>query len=135
MLAQIEHIGIAVKDAASSEKLYTALLGKPSYKKETIASEQVNTVFFQAGNVKIELLEAQGEESAIAKFITKRGEGIHHIAFRVEDIYTEIQRLKSEGFEFVLEEPKQGADNMLICFLHPKSANGVLVELCQEIKK
>lgn len=133
MLSKIEHIGIAVKDAKQSKALFSALLGQEPYKTEPVASEQVNTIFYRVGETKIELLESTGEGSAIAKFIEKRGEGIHHIAFAVEDIQASIDRLKAEGFLFIQDEPKRGADNKLICFLHPKSSNGVLIELCQEI--
>lgn len=130
---KIEHIGIAVKNLAEAEKLYTALLGVEPYKREEVESEHVITSFFQAGPNKIELLEATSPNSAIAKFIEKKGEGIHHIAYAVNDITAEMQRLKKEGFILLNEAPKKGADNKLICFVHPKSANGVLTELCQEI--
>lgn len=132
MVQKIEHIGIAVKDIAKANKLYTQLLGVAPYKQETVESEGVTTSFFQTGESKVELLEATKPESAIAKFIEKKGEGIHHIAFAVEDIKTEMQRLREEGFTLLNEKPKRGADNKLICFVHPKSANGVLVELCQD---
>ena len=132
MLDKIEHLGIAVKNLATSDLLFAKLLGTPSYKTETVDREGVKTSFYKIGNSKIELLEATKPESAIAKFIEKKGEGIHHIAFAVENIYTEIERLKNEGFFFISEEPKDGADNKLVVFLHPKSTNGVLVELCQE---
>ena len=131
---KIEHIGIAVKSIEDSNKLFEKLLGVPSYKTEKVHSEGVNTSFFRAGPNKIELLEAENEDSPIAKFIEKKGEGVHHIAFAVDDIYKEIKRLKSEGFVVLNEEPKKGADNKLVAFLHPKSSNGVLVELCQEIE-
>lgn len=131
-MRKIEHLGIAVKNIEESEKLYQALLGKPSYKTEKVESEGVSTMFFQVGESKIELLEATNPNSPIAKFIEKRGEGIHHIAYDVENIYDEITRLKKEGFEMIHQEPKEGADNKLIAFLHPKSSGGVLVELCQE---
>jgi len=134
MLRKIEHIGIAVKDMENSNELFEKLLGTSNYKIEQVLSEGVNTSFFKIGESKIELLSAENEESPIAKFIEKRGEGIHHIAFDVEDIEVEMKRLKAEGFQLLNEEPKKGADNKLICFVHPKSANGVLVELCQEIK-
>lgn len=134
MFKKVEHIGIAVKSLASSGELFHKLFGKDSYKIEEVASEGVNTLFFQLGETKIELLEATKEDSAIAKFVDKRGEGIHHIAYEVEDILTEMERLKKEGFILLNETPKKGADNKLVCFLHPKSTNGVLVELCQEIK-
>lgn len=131
---KIEHIGIAVKSLDSSNKLFKQLFGKAHYKIETVKSEGVNTSFFQVGPNKIELLEATKEDSPIAKFIEKKGEGIHHIAFAVEDIEQEIQRLKKEGFIVLNETPKKGADNKLVAFLHPKSTNGVLIELCQDIK-
>lgn len=131
-MRKIEHLGIAVRNIEESAKLYEALLGKPSYKTETVESEGVKTMFFEVGESKIELLEASDENSPIAKFIAKKGEGIHHIAYDVEDIESEIARLKSEGFEMIHHQPKDGADNKLIAFLHPKSSGGVLVELCQE---
>jgi methylmalonyl-CoA/ethylmalonyl-CoA epimerase len=134
MLKKIEHIGIAVKNINEANELFTKLFGKESYKTETVESEKVSTSFFMLGESKVELLEAQNESSAIAKFIGKRGEGIHHIAFEVDDIYAEMKRLQVEGFEILNPEPKKGADNKLICFLHPKTTNGILVELCQEIK-
>jgi len=130
---KIEHIGIAVKDLEKANNLYAQLFGKAHYKVEEVASEGVNTSFFKVGENKIELLEATNNNSAIAKFIEKKGEGIHHIAFEVDDIEKEIFRLKSEGFKVINEKPKQGADNKLVAFLHPKSTNGVLIELCQEI--
>ncbi len=132
-MIRIEHIGIAVKDLASAEELYARLLGTPSYKREEVASEGVITSFFQAGPNKVELLESTTADGPIARAIEKRGEGIHHIAFEVADIRAEMARLKGEGFVLLNEEPKRGADNKLVCFIHPKSANGVLVELCQEI--
>jgi len=131
---KIEHIGIAVKDLETSNKLFAALLGKAHYKIESVESEGVNTSFFQSGPNKIELLEATNPDSPIAKFIEKKGEGIHHIAFAVDDIEKEIKRLTDEGFQLINKTPKKGADNKLVVFLHPKSTNGVLVELCQEIK-
>ncbi len=131
---KIEHLGIAVKDAAASIEVFNKLFNTTPYKTEPVESEHVNTVFYQVGPNKIELLEATHPDSAIAKFIEKKGEGIHHIAFDVTDIYAEMERLKSEGFVLLNEEPKQGADNKLICFVHPKSSNGVLIELCQEIR-
>lgn len=134
MFQKIEHIGIAIKDAKTSVELFSKLFDAQPYKTETVESENVNTVFFQVGDNKIELLESTSSESAISKFIEKKGEGIHHIAFDVEDIYAEIKRLKSEGFVFINEEPKNGADNKLIAFMHPKSSNSVLFELCQEKK-
>lgn len=132
-MIRLEHIGIAVKNLEDSNALFAKLLGTPHYKIEEVASENVNTSFFKTGESKIELLEATAEESAIAKFIEKRGEGIHHVAFEVEDIYAEMDRLEKEGFRLLNKEPKRGADNKLVCFVHPKSANGVLVELCQTV--
>ncbi|MBP6392354.1 MAG: methylmalonyl-CoA epimerase [Flavobacteriales bacterium] len=132
-MIRIEHIGIAVKDLAAAEEIYTRLLGTASYKREEVESEGVSTSFFSAGPNKIELLESTRPDGPIAKAIEKRGEGIHHIAFEVADIRGEMARLKAEGFTLLSEEPKRGADNKLVCFVHPKSANGVLVELCQEI--
>lgn len=129
---KIEHLGIAVKSLGLSDELFSKLLGKPYYKQEAVAREGVTTSFYQVGDSKIELLEATGEDSAVAKFISKKGEGIHHIAFGVDDMEAEITRLKEAGFVFISEEPKEGADNKLVVFLHPKSTNGVLVELCQE---
>ena len=131
---KIEHIGIAVKNLEASNKLFARLLGTNHYKIEEVLSEGVTTSFFKAGLNKIELLEATNSDSSIAKFIEKKGEGIHHIAFEVTDIYSEITRLKSEGFIVLNDTPKKGADNKLVVFLHPKSSNGVLVELCQEIE-
>jgi methylmalonyl-CoA/ethylmalonyl-CoA epimerase len=131
---KIEHIGIAVRSLKEAGPLYETLLGYKSYKTEEVASENVITEFFKMGESKIELLEASSAESAIAGFIEKRGEGIHHIAFAVENIVQEMARLKAEGFILLNEVPKKGADNKLVCFIHPKSAHGVLVELCQEIK-
>ncbi|GAB5527607.1 MAG: methylmalonyl-CoA epimerase [Roseivirga sp.] len=130
---KIEHIGIAVKSLESSNELFAKLFGESHYKVEKVESEGVNTSFFQVGPNKIELLEASGPDSPIAKFLEKRGEGIHHIAFDVEDIHAEIARLKEEEFIVLNETPKRGADNKLVCFLHPKTTNGVLIELCQEI--
>ncbi|MBA4849522.1 methylmalonyl-CoA epimerase [Emticicia sp. BO119] len=135
MLTNVEHIGIAVKDIATSNTLFTKLLNIAPYKSESVESEGVMTSFFKVNETKIELLEASNPESAIAKFIEKKGEGIHHIAFEVDDIQTEMKRLESEGFILLNTEPKLGADNKLVCFLHPKSSNGVLVELCQERKE
>jgi methylmalonyl-CoA/ethylmalonyl-CoA epimerase len=134
MVNKIEHIGIAVKNMSDANVLFEKLLGVPSYKEEEVESEGVLTSFFQTGTNKIELLMATNPESPIAKFLEKKGEGIHHIAFDVEDIYSEIERLKKEGFVLINEVPKKGADNKLVVFLHPKNTNGVLVELCQEIK-
>lgn len=133
MWKNVEHIGIAVKDLESANQIFKVLFNKESYKEEEVVSEAVTTSFFQLGEAKIELLQGS-EDSAIAKYIEKRGEGIHHIAFEVDDIYAEMDRLKREGFQILNEQPKKGADNKLVCFVHPKSANGVLVELCQEIK-
>lgn len=130
---KIEHIGIAVKNLEESNKLFASLFGKAHYKVEEVASEGVKTSFFNTGPNKIELLQATNVDSPIAKFIEKKGEGIHHIAFAVSDIKTEIKRLKNEGFVVLNEEPKKGADNKLVAFLHPKTTNGVLIELCQEI--
>ena len=130
---KIEHIGIAVKDLESSNKVFAALLGKEHYKLEVVESEHVITSFFKSGPNKIELLQATDNDSPIAKFIEKKGEGIHHIAFAVDDIEKEIKRLKKNGFVLLNEIPKKGADNKLIVFLHPKSSNGVLIELCQDI--
>ena len=132
-MQKIEHIGIAVKDLDIAENIYSQLLNTPSYKREEVTSEHVITSFFKSGPNKIELLTATDEASAIHKFIEKKGEGIHHIAFAVEDIYSEMSRLKADGFVLLNDVPKKGADNKLVCFVHPKSANGVLVELCQEI--
>lgn len=134
-MKKVEHIGIAVKDLSASNELYSKLLNTKPYKEESVASEGVNTSFFQVGETKIELLEATREDSPIAKYIAKKGEGIHHIAYDVADIYAEMKRLEEEGFILLNKEPKKGADNKLVCFLHPKSAGGVLVELCQEIKE
>lgn len=131
---KIEHIGIAVKNLEESNKVFAKLFGQPAYKEEEVLSEGVKTSFFMNGPNKIELLEATNENSPIAKFIEKKGEGIHHIAFDVTDIVAEIERLKAEGFVVLNETPKKGADNKLVAFLHPKSTNGVLIELCQEIK-
>lgn len=138
MLTNVEHIGIAVRDIAASNLLFSKLLNVAPYKSETVASEGVTTSFFQlpgqGKQTKIELLEATSPDSPIARFLEKKGEGIHHIAYEVTDIRAEMARLKAEGFTLLQEEPKPGADNKLVCFLHPKSTNGVLVELCQEIK-
>jgi methylmalonyl-CoA/ethylmalonyl-CoA epimerase len=130
---KIEHIGIAVKDLEAANKVYEQLLGVTHYKTEAVASEGVSTSFFKCGESKIELLQATNEDSPIAKFISKKGEGMHHIAFAVDDIQAEVRRLKEAGFVILNEEPKRGADNKWVVFLHPKSANGVLIELCQEI--
>jgi len=134
-MRKIEHIGIAVKSLEVSNLLFEKLFGTPPYKQEEVVSEGVKTSFFLNGPNKIELLEATNSESPIAKFIEKKGEGIHHIAFDVEDIVLEIARLKAEGFVVLNEVPKKGADNKLVAFLHPKGTNGVLIELCQEIVK
>ena len=134
-MEKIEHIGIAVKDLEVSNPLFAKLLGMPHYKMEEVASEGVKTSFFKSGPNKIELLEATNPESPIAKFLEKKGEGIHHVAFAVDDIVSELARLKQEGFQILNETPKKGADNKLVAFLHPKGTNGVLVELCQEIKE
>ena len=133
-MLKIEHLGIAVKNMEQSNKLFTKLFGMAPYKAETVESESVSTSFFMLGDNKIELLEAINLNSPIAKFIEKKGEGIHHIAFEVSDIFVEMKRLQNEGFTLLSEQPKKGADNKLICFLHPKNSNGVLIELCQEIK-
>jgi methylmalonyl-CoA/ethylmalonyl-CoA epimerase len=132
-MKKIEHIGIAVSNLSKSNELFKKLLGSQSYKHETVESEGVTTSFFQIGEAKIELLEATNPESPIAKYIEKRREGIHHIAFAVDDIESEMKRLESEGFELLNDTPKKGADNKLVCFLHPKTTNGVLVEICQDI--
>jgi methylmalonyl-CoA/ethylmalonyl-CoA epimerase len=132
-MRKIEHIGIAVRDLKASNTLFEKLFGTPPYKMEEVVSEGVRTSFFKSGPNKIELLEATREDSPIAKYLDKKGEGIHHIAFDVEDIHAEVARLKAEGFVVLNETPKKGADNKLVAFLHPKTTNGVLVELCQEI--
>ena len=133
-MLKVEHIGIAVKSLTESNDIFAKLFGQQAYKIEEVDSEGVNTSFFKVGDTKIELLEATKESSAIAKFIEKRGEGIHHIAFEVADIEAEMERLQGEGFQVINAAPKDGADNKRVCFLHPKSTNGVLVELCQEKK-
>ncbi len=133
-MLKIEHLGIAVKDLKSSIPLFEQLLNSPCYKTELVDSEGVNTAFFAVGESKIELLEATREESPIKKYIDKKGQGIHHIAFEVENIEAEMKRLAALGFELLNQAPKKGADNKMICFLHPKTTNGVLIELCQEIK-
>ena len=132
-MKKIEHIGIAVKNIEYSNALFSKLFGMPHYKMEAVESEGVKTSFFKVGTNKIELLEATHLESPIAKFIDKKGEGIHHIAFDVDDIETEVKRLTREGFTVLNKTPKKGADNKLVVFLHPKTTNGVLIELCQEI--
>lgn len=134
MLTNVEHIGIAVRDIAASNALFAKLLNVQPYKSETVEAEGVTTSFFQVNQTKIELLEAINPTSPIAKFLEKKGEGIHHIAFEVDDIRTEMDRLQREGFTVLNETPKRGADNKLVCFLHPKGTNGVLIELCQEIR-
>lgn len=134
MFKNLEHIGIAVKDLEVSKSLFEKLLQVKSYKTETVESEKVSTAFFQSGETKVELVAALAEDSTIAKYIEKKGEGIHHLAFAVEDIRSEMARLKEEGFILLQEEPKKGADNKLVCFLHPKGTNSVLIELCQEIE-
>ncbi|MCC7533090.1 MAG: methylmalonyl-CoA epimerase [Bacteroidia bacterium] len=131
---KIEHIGIAIKDATVSIPLFNKLYNTEPYKIEMVESENVKTIFYQVGPNKMELLEATSPDSAIAKFIEKKGEGIHHIAYDVDDIYKEMERLKTLGFQFINEQPKNGADNKLIAFIHPKSTNGILIELCQERK-
>ena len=131
---KIEHIGIAVKSLDISIPLFEKLLGSSCYKQETVETEKVNTAFFRSGESKIELLEDSNQHGIINRFIEKKGEGVHHIAFAVKNIVEEVDRLKSAGFEFIQEEPKRGADNKLVCFLHPKGTNGVLIELCQEIE-
>lgn len=133
MPINVEHIGIAVKSILDSDLLFTRLFNAPPYKHETVESEGVSTSFFKINQTKIELLEATNPESPIAKFIEKKGEGVHHIAFEVADIVAEMARLHDEGFTLLNQTPKRGADNKLVCFLHPKSTNGVLIELCQEI--
>lgn len=134
MVGKVEHIGIAVKDLEAANALYTRLLGVAPYKQEIVESEGVQTSFFMTGVNKIELLQGIKEGNAISSFIEKRGEGIHHIAFHVEDIEAEMTRLKAEGFRLINDTPKRGADNKLICFVHPKDSQGVLIELCQDIK-
>jgi methylmalonyl-CoA/ethylmalonyl-CoA epimerase len=133
-MKNVEHIGIAVKSLADSIPLFEKLLNTACYKTETVESEAVNTAFFQNGQTKVELLESTTQDGVIKKFIDRKGEGIHHIAFEVADIYSEMDRLKAEGFLLLNEQPKKGADNKLVCFLHPKSTNAVLVEICQEIR-
>ena len=135
MFGKIEHLGIAVKSLEEANEVYTKLLGRKPYKSESVASEAVETSFFMTGENKIELLAATNENSAIAKYIEKRGEGIHHVAFAVEDIKAELSRLEKEGFQILNKEPKRGADNKWVAFVHPKGTNGVLVELCQEIEE
>lgn len=134
-MRKIEHIGIAVSDIDQANELYSKLLGTLPYKSEEVRSQDVMTSFFRTGPNKIELVAPTSSDSPIAKYLDKKGEGLHHIAFEVADIRQEMQRLKKEGFKLLTEEPQQGADNKLICFVHPKSANGVLIELCQENNK
>ena len=129
---KIDHIGIAVRDLAKSNQLFSALLGQEPYKEEEVSREMVRVSFFRTGESKIELLQSLNDESAISRFIEKRGEGIHHVAFEVDDIRATMADLKSKGFRLLFDEPRDGADNKLICFLHPSSTNGVLVEICQE---
>src|SRR3954463_14583165 len=133
-MLKVEHIGIAVRELSKSVPLFEKLLNTSCYKTEQVESEQVSTAFFKTGDTKIELLESSSAEGVIARFIDKKGEGIHHIAFEVADIEAEMKRLVSEGFVLLNEKPKQGADNKLVCFLHPKGTNGVLIELCMERK-
>jgi methylmalonyl-CoA/ethylmalonyl-CoA epimerase len=135
MLTNVEHIGIAVKDITASSELFTKLFNIAPYKSESVESEGVMTSFFKINETKIELLEATNADSAIAKFIEKKGEGIHHLAFEVDNILAEMKRLEAEGFVLLNKEPKRGADNKLVCFLHPKTTNAVLIELCQELKE
>jgi len=134
MFIRVEHIGIAVNNMEQANELFQKLFGVANYKIEDVDSEYVSTSFFKVGENKIELLQASHPDSAISKFIEKKGEGIHHIAFEVDDIYSEMKRLQAEGFTLISAEPKKGADNKLVCFLHPRSSHGVLIELCQEIK-
>ncbi len=132
MFKNLEHIGIAVKSIAESNPLFKTLIGEEYYKTEGVESEGVKTAFYDAGNVKIELLEATNENSPIHKFIERKGEGLHHIAFEVDDLEQRMEELRATGIRLLNEKPKEGADNKLICFLHPKDTNGVLIELCQE---
>jgi methylmalonyl-CoA/ethylmalonyl-CoA epimerase len=131
-MQKVEHIGIAVKDLTVSIPLFERLLSTPCYKTEQVDSEKVNTAFFRSGETKIELVQGLDEDSVVTKYIARRGEGMHHIAFEVADIHAEMQRLVGEGFTLLNAEPKQGADNKLVCFLHPKDTNGVLIELCMD---
>ncbi|RFP66011.1 methylmalonyl-CoA epimerase [Hymenobacter lapidiphilus] len=135
MFTNLEHLGLAVHDLEAATALYTTLLGQPPYKREHVASEAVDTVFFQVGGSKIELLAGTSPDSAITRFLAKKPEGIHHVAFEVADIRAEMVRLRAAGFTLLNEEPKRGADNKLVCFVHPKSAAGVLVELCQSVEE
>ena len=132
-MQKVEHIGIAVKELAISVPLFEKLLNSPCYKTEIVESEKVNTAFFKTGETKVELLESTDPNGIIAKFIERKGEGLHHIAFEVADINTEMKRLQAEGFILLSDKPKKGADNKLVCFLHPKGTNGVLIELCQSV--
>ena len=134
MFKKVEHIGIAIKNLDEAESLFERLFGKSAYKREAVESEKVSTSFFKLGDTKIELLESENKSSAISKFIDKKGEGIHHMAFEVDDIDAELSRLKKEGFQLINQSPFKGADNKLVAFIHPKSCHGILVELCQEIK-
>jgi methylmalonyl-CoA/ethylmalonyl-CoA epimerase len=131
---QLDHIGIAVEDITESNKLFTKLLGKPPIKEEMVASQQVKVSFFDSGESKLELLQPTGQESPIAKFLAKNKPGVHHIAFKVMDVHSAAKEMEAAGFEVITKPPKKGADNKLVVFLHPKTTNGVLVELCQEIK-
>jgi len=133
-MIKVEHIGIAVKNLEKSNHLFEALLGVEKYKIEPVSSEKVNTSFFTVGDTKIELLEGTDKDSPISRFLEKRGEGIHHIAFEVDNIRETMKNLKGKGFELISNEPKKGADNKLVAFVHPRSANGILVEICQEIR-
>ncbi len=133
-MQKVEHIGIAVRTLADSVPLFEKLLNSQCYKTERVESEKVNTAFFQIGETKIELLESTEADGVISKFIEKKGEGLHHIAFEVADIESEMERLKNEGFVLLNDKPKPGADNKLVCFLHPKNTNGVLIELCQSVR-
>ncbi len=135
MFDKLEHIGIAVKSITDSDPLFQILLGSTCYKVEEVESEGVKTAFYDGNNVKLELLEATTEDSPISKFIAKRGEGLHHIAFEVDDIEKRMEELKSKGFRLLNEKPKKGADNKLICFIHPKDTNGILIEMCQTIRE
>lgn len=133
-MLRVEHIGIAVKDLSVSVPLFEKLLNSQCYKKELVETENVHTAFFRQGDTKIELLESSSDDGVIARYITKKGEGIHHIAFEVADIYAEMRRLQEEGFTLLNDQPKEGADNKLVCFVHPKNTNSVLIELCMEKK-
>ena len=135
MLSKIDHIGLAVSDATKSQVLFDLLFGKKAFKTEAVESEGVRTIFYQLDDLKIELLESISESNAVSKFIEKRGEGVHHIAFEVEDIHQRMKEFAEEGFRLLNKEPKLGADNKLICFIHPKDTNGVLIELCQSQKE